>query len=101
MPSASTECKRLEALERENARLREIVDALMSRVEREQAKMDDGAYGYFQAAMALEERVRQRTQALESALTRLETSNAQLREGERRGRSGEQRQVGVPGHDES
>ena len=74
------ETKRERELAEEVRRLQEVVDALVDRVEREQASMDETQYGYFQTAMALEERVQQRTQALASALERLEASNQQFRE---------------------
>jgi len=62
---------KLEALERENTRLRKINRALMERVERSM-DMHDGAFTLFQTATTLEHEVRERTAALER-------SNAELK----------------------
>ena len=64
--------------EREIARLRRINQALMDRVEREM-DLQDGGFGLFQAAINLESKVRERTAALETAMTELERSNADLK----------------------
>lgn len=66
-----------EPLERQNAKLLEIVRALMRRVE--QSTDETGAaYGQFERAAMLEELVRERTRDLEHALDLLNDSNARL-----------------------
>ncbi|MBK7198005.1 MAG: response regulator [Myxococcales bacterium] len=67
-----------EELEREVARLRKVNDKLMARVERAMDLQGGGSFSLFQAATALEAKVRERTRALSSALDRLETSNYEL-----------------------
>jgi len=64
-------------LEAENQRLRKINRALMERVERSM-NHDDGAFSLFQAAHALEVKVRQRTEDLEVTMAELERSNRAL-----------------------
>jgi PAS domain S-box-containing protein len=68
---------RLAALEHENAKLRKINKVLMERVER---SMDyqGNAFSLFQTAIVLENRIRERTQALETALRDLERTNRDL-----------------------
>ena len=66
-------------LREEVARLQEMVDALTRRVEWDQSQVGGEAYGYFRAALALDDRVRQRTRALETTLQQLEQSNDELR----------------------
>jgi signal transduction histidine kinase len=68
----------IEELEREVARLRKVNEKLMARVEREMDLQGGGSFSLFQAATALEAKVRERTRALSSALHRLETSNYEL-----------------------
>jgi signal transduction histidine kinase len=65
---------RLAELERENAKLRKINRVLMDRVER---SMDyqGNAFSLFQTAIALDGKVQERTQALESAMHDLEAAN--------------------------
>jgi hypothetical protein len=64
-------------LERQNAKLAKVVEALMRRVEL--ATDDSGlAYAHFQRALVLEEQVSARTQDLERSLQLLNASNAQL-----------------------
>lgn len=71
------EVARVEALERENAKLRRINAVLVNRVER---SMDyqGGAFSLFQTAIVLEQKVRERTLELERALLELEQSNRDL-----------------------
>ncbi len=65
--------------ERQRAKLMQIVEVLMRRVE--QATDDGGAaYAQFQRAVMLEDQVRQRTSELEHALDLLNESNALLAE---------------------
>lgn len=68
---------RIARLEHENAKLRKINKVLMDRVER---SMDyqGNAFSLFQTAIVLENRIRERTQALEKALRELERSNRDL-----------------------
>ncbi|MDZ4136800.1 MAG: PAS-domain containing protein, partial [Paracoccaceae bacterium] len=62
---------------RQNAKLLQIAEALMRRVE--QATDDGGvAYAQFQRAVLLEDQVRERTRELERALDLLNLSNARL-----------------------
>ncbi len=66
-----------ESLERQNAKLLQISEVLMRRVE--QATTDtSAAYAHFQRAVLLEDQVRERTQDLERALDLLNESNARL-----------------------
>lgn len=69
--------ERIAALEHENAKLRKINKVLMDRVER---SMDyqGNAFSLFQTAIVLENRIRERTQALERALRDLERTNRDL-----------------------
>jgi hypothetical protein len=64
-------------LERQNAKLLKVTEALMRRVE---AATDEGgaAYAHFQRALMLEEQVRERTRDLEASLDLLNVSNARL-----------------------
>jgi two-component system sensor histidine kinase/response regulator len=66
-----------EELERENARLIKINRALMERVERNM-DMQEGSFSLFQAATALETKVRERTHALLATMAELEGSNRAL-----------------------
>ena len=66
-------------LEAELARLRKINAALMSRVERGMDVQHNGAFALFQAATALETKVRERTAALHEAIHALELSNRELK----------------------
>lgn len=65
-------------LARENAKLRKINAALMSRVERAMDQPSN-AFSLFEAAIALDNRVRQRTAELQDALHSVERSNAALK----------------------
>ena len=65
--------------EEELVRLRKINAALMSRVERGMDVQQGGAFSLFQAASALETKVRERTAALREAMNALETSNLDLK----------------------
>ncbi len=67
----------IEELERENAKLALINQKLMQRVERDMNLQASG-FSLFQAASILEDKVRQRTEALTRALKELESSNQQL-----------------------
>lgn len=64
-------------LEQELVRLRKINRALMDKVERGM-DLSGGAYSIFQAATLLEQKVHERTQALEAAKESLERSNVEL-----------------------
>lgn len=69
-------------LDRQHAKLLQVVEVLMRRVE--QATDDSGAaYAQFQRAVLLEDEVRQRTSELERALDLLNASNALLAEATR------------------
>jgi signal transduction histidine kinase len=67
----------LRAVEERNRQLVRINDVLMNRVER---AIDEqgGSFSLFQAAIALESQVRERTTALKDALGRLEETNREL-----------------------
>lgn len=65
-------------LEKEVARLRRVNTALMARVERDMDLKGQGAFNLFQAAVALEGKVRERTNAVESALETLKRTNLAL-----------------------
>ena len=70
--------RREEELEREVARLLRVNKALMGRVERDMDLKGEGAFNLFQAAVALEGKVRERTNAVESALETLKGTNLAL-----------------------
>ncbi len=65
-------------LARENAKLRKINAALMSRVERAMDQPSN-AFSLFEAAIALDNRVRRRTAELQDALRSVERTNAALK----------------------
>lgn len=67
------------ALQRENAKLREINRALMQRVEHS-LDIQGNAYHLFQTAILLDRKVRDRTRELEQALQAVEISNQELNE---------------------
>jgi hypothetical protein len=71
-----------DSLERQNAKLLRIAEALMRRMEQQ---TDDGgaAYAQFQRAAMLEDQVRERTRDLGHALDLLNDSNARLAEANR------------------
>ncbi len=69
--------RRIAELEQENAQLKKIQQALMTRVERSM-DLQGNAFSVFQAATALEHQVQERTAALNQALKRLEKSNREL-----------------------
>jgi signal transduction histidine kinase/CheY-like chemotaxis protein len=66
-------------LERELAKLQKINRVLMDRVERNM-DLSEGAFSLFQAAIVLENKVRERTAALEEAMGELERSNRDLKQ---------------------
>jgi len=66
-----------ESLERQNAKLIKIAEALMRRIERG-SEGNGAAYAQFERAVKLEEEVRTRTRDLERALDLLNDSNAKL-----------------------
>ena len=68
---------RILELEEENAQLVSINEALMNRVERDMDRQGS-SFSLFQAAIALEEKVNERTAALSQALGKLEQSNRDL-----------------------
>ncbi|KJS40344.1 MAG: hypothetical protein VR70_06075 [Rhodospirillaceae bacterium BRH_c57] len=68
---------RIQALERENAKLRKINQVLMDRVERSM-DFQGNAFSLFHTATVLESKVRERTTALESVLRELESTNTAL-----------------------
>jgi two-component system, sensor histidine kinase and response regulator len=67
----------IEELEREVTRLRKVNAKLIERVERDM-EMQGGGFALFQAATALEHKVRIRTEALTSAMSQLEAVNREL-----------------------
>ncbi len=71
-----------EPLAQQHARLLEITEALMRRVEQDMDRSSD-AYAQFERAVILEDQVKQRTRELEHALNLLNQSNAQLAEASR------------------
>src|ERR1700755_1303124 len=75
-PAATTD---VAALQRENAKLREINRALMQRVEHS-LDIQGNAYHLFQTAILLDRKVRDRTRELEQALQAVEISNQELNE---------------------
>lgn len=68
---------RLAELERENAKLRRINAALIERVESGGARRE-GAYAAFEHSVVLAEQVRERTDALNQAMSELKASNRLL-----------------------
>ena len=70
---------RVEETQAEIVRLNTIITALMDRAERG-TNLEVSGFGVFQTAVILEEQVRRRTEELEAALRRNETTNAALRE---------------------
>jgi len=68
---------RCHALEESNAQLERINEALMDRVERDM-DMQGNSFSLFQAAIALEDKVRERTAALTQALHAIEQTNQDL-----------------------
>jgi len=68
---------RIASLERENAKLRKINAALMSRVERS-TDQQLNAFSLFETAISLDQQVRDRTQQLKQALQSLERTNGFL-----------------------
>lgn len=62
-------------LQAEVERLNKVIRALIGRIEREGAMQGRGAYAHFQAAVALEGLVHERTAALEAALTQVEAAH--------------------------
>ena len=73
---------RLQQLEEENAKLRKINLALMNRVDKGLA--DNGnSFTLFQLSVELEQRILERTQALEKAMADLEATNFALTEAKR------------------
>ena len=73
--SLETRCKELEE---RNAQLERINDALMNRVEQDMDKQGT-SFTLFQAAIALESKVKERTAALTHALHSLERTNRELK----------------------
>ncbi|MCA8950762.1 MAG: hybrid sensor histidine kinase/response regulator, partial [Planctomycetes bacterium] len=67
-------CEKCEGLEAEVRRLARINAVLMDRVERSMDLQDD-AFSLFQAATTLEEKVRERTKALETAKEAADAAN--------------------------
>lgn len=68
---------RIDALERDNHKLRRINAALIERVESATSR-GDNAYGAFQHSVVLAEQVRERTDALSEAMVELKSSNQLL-----------------------
>ena len=77
-PGNDAASERTAALQREVARLKKINAVLMDRVERSM-DLQGSAFSLFQAATALESKIRERTQALEHAMLELERSNNELK----------------------
>lgn len=75
-----------ELTQAEIARLNKIINALMDRAERSSSGQGSD-FSLFQTAVLLEEQVRRRTEELEAALLRNETTNRALREAEQNYRS--------------
>lgn len=69
----------LDSLREEVRKLRKINSVLMDRVERS-TDMQGTAFSMFEKAISLEQLVRERTHALEDAMTKLATANVQLAE---------------------
>lgn len=69
--------ERAKKLERRVSSLEKINSALMGRVERDM-DLQGGAFSLFQTAIVLENKVKERTAALQEALMKLEASNRQL-----------------------
>jgi len=70
---------RLAELEKTNERLTRVNQSLMDRVERDM-DMQGSSFSLFQAAIALESKVNERTTALKEALRTLEDTNRDLKE---------------------
>ncbi|WP_421864579.1 NahK/ErcS family hybrid sensor histidine kinase/response regulator [Motiliproteus sp.] len=77
--SAAALQQELEQLREDNRRLRKINQALMERVESGPSR-SEGAYGSFEHAVFLAEQVRDRTDALNSALEEIKLSNQALKQ---------------------
>lgn len=75
--AASAAAERIAALEARVAQLETINSALIDRVERS-SDFQGGAFSMFETAISLEALVRERTAALEDALSRLSRANAAL-----------------------
>ena len=77
------EAEEIARLTRENAKLRKINNALMSRVER---AMDQpaNAFSLFEVAISLDNRVRRRTNELQAALRSVERTNEALKKAKER-----------------
>lgn len=91
-PPSSQDPERIASLERDAAKDRRIIEALMSRVERSM-DFQGGAFSLFQAATALDQRVRERTQQAEHAMLELEKSNRALAQAKDAAETAQQRLV--------
>lgn len=74
MPGAEDETERLRS---EVARLKRVNEVLMDRVERTD-NVQGAAFSAFETAISLENKVKERTSALQEALVELESSNTEL-----------------------
>ncbi|WP_020682768.1 PAS domain-containing hybrid sensor histidine kinase/response regulator [Marinobacterium rhizophilum] len=83
---------RLAQLERENAKLRKINSALVERVESGGGHRAD-PYGAFEHSVVLAEQVRERTEALNSALLQLKRSNRALTQASEEAEMSQQRLI--------
>lgn len=82
--------QRLEALERENAKLRRINQVLIERVESSSSQVAN-PYSAFEHSVVLAEQVRERTEALNIALADLKTSNRALQRANQQAATAHQR----------
>lgn len=79
-PATDSAEARLARLEKENAKLQKINQALIHRVERGMAADNGNSFTIFQVSAELEHRIQERTQALEKAMSDLKASNIALEE---------------------
>ena len=79
----------------ENAKLKKINAALMSRVERAMDQPNN-AFGLFEVAITLDKTVRRRTAELQAALRSVERANEALLKAKHAGREGQRVQIDLP-----
>ncbi len=91
-PVALDDRARIEQLERENAKLRRINEVLIERVESSSSQVAN-PYSAFEHSVVLAEQVRERTEALNVALSDLKASNRAMQEANRKAATSHQRLI--------